>query len=109
MTLATIQAAKTRQQKALSAAFGGSFMIGSTVYQAAITEAAVSQVPAADGMGFRPVQQINIAVLKTLLATAPASGSSVTAKGKTWKVDSVAGQDATEVVWQITAVHFPKT
>lgn len=107
MSLIALKAAKTRHQKSLEAHYPGTITIGGTSYACAVQIGGVEQRQSSTGSGFTPVQILSASVLKSRLPTAPASRSMITSNGQTWRVDQVAGDDACEVAWQITAVRFP--
>lgn len=107
MSLIALKAAKTRQQKAMESHYPGTITIGSTPYAGAVQIGGVEQRQNASGHGFIPVQTLSVSILKSRLPTAPASRSMISCNGHDWRIDQVAGDDACEVAWQITAVRFP--
>ena len=109
MSLVALKAAKTRHQKAMETMYPGKLTIGSTEYKAAVQIGAVEQRQSSTGSGFTPVQLLSASCLKSLLPTPPISRSMITCNGHDWRVDQVAGDDACEVAWHITAIRFPKS
>lgn len=107
MSLIAHKAGKTRHQKAMEAHYPGTITIGGTAYAGAVQIGGVEQRQSANGSGFTPVQILSASVFKSLLPTPPASRSMITVNAQDWRVDQVAGDDACEVAWQITAVRFP--
>lgn len=107
MSLLALKSAKTRHQKAMEAHYPGTITIGSTPYACAVQIGGIEQRQNASGHGFTPIQILSASVFKSLLPTAPASRSMIACKGHDWRIDQVAGEDACEAAWQITAVRFP--
>ena len=107
MSLTALQAAKARHHSSLAAHYPRSVTIGTVTTLTGVQIGGVEQRQAADGRGFTPVQILTTSILKSLLPTAPASRSMLRCNDLDWRIDNVAGHDACEVAWVVTAIRFP--
>jgi len=107
MSLSALQAAKRRHHAALTEHYESTVTIGTVIAQTAVQIGAIEQRLSSTGNGFTPVQILTTRILKSLLPTAPASRSMLRCNALDWRIDNVAGHDACESAWIISAIRFP--
>lgn len=108
LPMSALSAAKERQQARRERDLPGSLTISGVTYAGGgLFLGPLEQVQAQDGAGWISMQRFTLIVRKTAMPTPPAKKRTFTSSGHTWRVDEVAGQSPSSIVWIIKAIRFP--
>jgi hypothetical protein len=102
----SILANRTRGQDARDAHYGDRVTIGARSYTAELFRDGVKLEQHADGSGFAHVQRLTVKIRKSLLTTAPARGTILTAFDLSFSIESIAGQNITDPAWVIESTRL---